>query len=117
MKQQSRRIDLERSTLVLRGKSTCSPRVMGCPWRGRRGIPRVRVDLVDNVELQPVLASFSPVCFWNLALRAEIEHGAESWAHPITGVIVTAGFPGSWILSDLLCECGRAANCCGPGLL
>lgn len=86
MKQQSRRIDLERNTLVLCGKSTCCPGGMGCPWRGRRGIPRVRVDLVDNVELQPVLASFSPVSFWNLALRAKIEHGAESWAHPITGV-------------------------------
>lgn len=28
----------------------------------------------------------TPLSFWNLALRAKIEHGAESWAHPITGV-------------------------------
>lgn len=118
MKQQSRRIDVKRSTLVLCGKSTRHPGVMGCPWRGRGGIPRIRADLVDDVELQPVFASCSPLSFWNLALRPKIELCAESWVHLITGVTCDCRlFPGVWILSDLLCKCGRATHCCGPGLL
>lgn len=93
---------------------------MGCPRRKGSGIPRVTVDLVDEMELQPVFASYSSLSFWNLVLRAKIEPGAESWAHPITGVTCDCRlFPGirAWILSDLLCNCGRATNCFGPGLL
>lgn len=118
MKQQRKRLDLERNSLVLCGKSTWHPRVMGCPWRGKSGMPRVRVDLVDDVELQPVFTSYSPLSFWSLALRTKIEHSAEFWAHPITGVTFDCRlFPGirAWILSDLLCKCGGATNCCGPG--
>lgn len=53
------------------------------------------MDLVDNVELQPVLTSYCPLSFWDLALKAKMEHGAESWAHPITGVTCDCRlFPG-----------------------
>lgn len=78
------------------------------------------MDLVDDVELQLVFASYSPLSFWNPVLRTKIEQGAESWAHPIAGVTCDCRvFLGvrAWILSDLLCKCGRATNCCGPGLL
>lgn len=78
------------------------------------------MDLVDDVELQLVFASYSPLTFWNLVLRAKMEHSAESWAHLISGVTCDCRlFLGirAWILSDLLCKCGRATNCYGPGLL
>lgn len=83
-------------------------------------MPRVRMDLVDDLELQPAFASYFPLSFWNLTLRTKTEHGVESWAHPMAGVTCDCRlFPGvmAWILSDLLCKCGRATNCCGPGLL
>lgn len=40
-----------------------TPKSHGMPLERKEGMPRVRVDLVDNVALQPVFASYSPLSF------------------------------------------------------
>lgn len=40
-----------------------TPKSHGMPLERKEGMPRVRVDLFDDVVLQPVFASYSPLSF------------------------------------------------------